>query len=101
VSRTKPAATPRPPRPFDMVDPLAVDASRLAAMLSVSLRTIRSLDASGRIPRGIVLGGRRKVWSLESIKRWLAEGAPSRKDFEEILKTRSPNYATVAQLGVT
>lgn len=62
-------------------EPLAVSAKNLAILLGLGLRTIRTMDASGKLPRPIRLGGR-LVWSVEEIRAWLAAGAPDRRAWE-------------------
>ena len=49
----------------DTLPPLLLDAQAIAAMLSVSLRHVRALDATGRLPRSITLGRSRR-WRCES-----------------------------------
>ena len=60
---------------------LTVDAKRLAKMLSCGLRTIRSLDAAGRIPKPLRIGHSVR-WSVSEIRDWLNAGAPSRGEWE-------------------
>lgn len=67
-----------------MPEPLALDAKTLAASLHVAVRTIRSMDAGGRLPRPVRLNGRCVRWPLEDIKAWLAAGSPGRADWEAI-----------------
>jgi len=61
--------------------PLTVDAAHLAKLLGVGVRSIRTWDYSGKIPRPLALGGRR-VWYLPEVRSWLANGAPSREEWE-------------------
>jgi prophage regulatory protein len=61
--------------------PLVADAAALAILLTLSVRTIRTLDAAGKIPAPIRLGGR-VVWLLDEIRAWLAAGAPDRKTWQ-------------------
>jgi predicted DNA-binding transcriptional regulator AlpA len=68
------------------LSPLVADARLLAHLLSLGLRTIRSMDYSGKLPRPIKLGGSRTVWVLSEIRRWLAAGAPDRQTWESIKK---------------
>jgi hypothetical protein len=60
---------------------LAVGARNLARMLDLSLRSLRGMDAAGRIPKGIYLGAR-KVWYVREIRAWLKAGAPDRATWE-------------------
>jgi hypothetical protein len=63
---------------------LVADARRLARLLGLGVRTIRTTDAGGKLPRPIRLGSR-VVWVLGGqwgIRAWLAAGAPSRTEWE-------------------
>lgn len=61
--------------------PLVVDARRLAGMLCVGLRTVRTWDAGGKLPQPIRIGGR-VVWRVDEIRSWLAAGAPCRDEWQ-------------------
>jgi predicted DNA-binding transcriptional regulator AlpA len=63
------------------LSPLVVDAARLAKLLGVGLRSVRTWDAAGKLPRPIKLGVR-TVWVLAEIRAWLAAGAPDRETWE-------------------
>jgi len=63
--------------------PLAVDAVGLAEMLSLGLRTIRSMDAAGKLPSPLRIGGR-VLWRTAEIRAWLAAGAPDRDEWAAI-----------------
>ena len=60
---------------------LVVDARRLAPMLCCAVRTLRSWDATGRLPAPLRIGGR-VVWSVEEIEAWIRAGCPRRKEWE-------------------
>jgi predicted DNA-binding transcriptional regulator AlpA len=62
-------------------DPLVADAARLALLLGFGLRTIRSHDAAGKLPKPLRIGGR-VVWSVAEIREWIAAGAPNRDEWE-------------------
>jgi predicted DNA-binding transcriptional regulator AlpA len=62
---------------------LAVDARQLGAMLGLSVRTIRTMDAGGKLPRPIRLNGSVR-WVVTEIQAWLLAGAPSRPDWEAL-----------------
>jgi len=72
-----------PNRPNDQpVDsPLVVSAQELASLLRLGLRTLRTMDASGRLPKPIRIGHSVR-WSLEEIKDWLAADGPRRTEWE-------------------
>jgi predicted DNA-binding transcriptional regulator AlpA len=58
--------------------PLVVDAKRLARLLGCGLRTVRALDATGKLPKPIRLGGR-VLWRIDEIRAWLDAGCPNRE----------------------
>lgn len=62
---------------------IAVDAGRLAELLDLSVRTIRRLDSSGKLPRPVRIGGAVR-WRMDEIDAWLAAGCPDRKQWESI-----------------
>ena len=62
-------------------EPLAISATDLAMKLGVSLRHIRRLDASGKLPEPIRLGNSIR-WLIEEIEAWLQAGAPARTAWE-------------------
>ena len=87
---TRTTLDPQPAEPAgptrNTLSPLTVDAEGLADLLGVSLRTVRKLNASARLPRPISLG-RRRLWPVREIEGWLEAGAPGR-DRWETLKRR-------------
>ena len=64
-----PAATPG--------DPLLIDVARLARLTSLSVRTLRRMDAARDIP-GRVTVGRSVRFQLEIIREWVRAGLPGR-----------------------
>ena len=62
-------------------EPLVADARRLAVLLGSGVRTVRTWDASGKLPKPIRIGGR-VVWRVVEIREWLAAGAPDRATWE-------------------
>lgn len=66
---------------------LTVDAAALAKLLGVGVRTVRTLDYAGKLPRSLRLGAR-VVWYLPEIRAWLANGAPPREEWEAIREAR-------------
>lgn len=73
--------------------PLAVDARTLARPLHVSLRTIRSMDSAGKLPRPVRLNGRAVRWVLDGttgIRAWLAAGSPDRGAWEALRRNGGP-----------
>lgn len=60
---------------------LALPAADTANLLGISLRHLRALDASGRLPRPIRLG-RAVRWNLAELRAWLDAGCPPRAEWE-------------------
>ncbi len=60
---------------------LAVSIKDIAAIVPFSVRTLRRMDSSGKMPRGFKIGGR-KVWRVDDLRLWTAWGFPSRTEFE-------------------
>ena len=79
------SATAQPSTP----ERLAVDAKVLAGMLGVSVRTVRAMDSSGKLPRPVRPGGHAVRWVVREIKSWLAAGAPERAEWESVRKARN------------
>lgn len=62
------------------VEPLLVDAARLAVILSVSVSHIHALDNAGKIPKARNLN-KSKRWSTAEIRQWIAAGCPGRVEW--------------------
>ena len=60
-----------PARRRRRLSPLVADARRLAELLGLGVRTIRTMDAAGKLPRPLKLGAR-TVWIIREIREWLA-----------------------------
>jgi excisionase family DNA binding protein len=60
--------------------PLLVRAKQLAVLLGVSVRTIHTWDAAGRLPAPIRIGGS-VSWRRDEIDDWLHAGCPSRAEW--------------------
>ena len=75
--------TPRPlsANPAPVVQDRLLTAKRLANLLAVSIRTVWRLDASGKLPRPVRLGGSVR-WRHSEIDNWLRAGCPDRKCWE-------------------
>jgi predicted DNA-binding transcriptional regulator AlpA len=69
-----PAADREPP-------PLLVTARQAAAMCGKSLRTWRTWDAGGWIPRPVRIG-RSTLWRADELRRWVAAGCARRAEWE-------------------
>jgi hypothetical protein len=66
---------------------LLVTAKAAAAMCSKSLRTWRTWDALGMIPRPVRIK-RSTLWVLAELKLWAAAGCPTRHEWEQLSKER-------------
>lgn len=67
--------------------PLVADARALAKLLGLGLRTVRTYDTRGLIPKPVKLGSR-VVWRLDEIRAWLATGAPDRATWDALRAAR-------------
>lgn len=61
--------------------PLLLSAKAAAALCGVSLRTWRSWDAAGKIPRAIRIG-RSTRWREDQLRAWVAADCPGRDEWE-------------------
>ncbi len=59
-------------------DTLLGDAKTVSHLTGFSVRTIRRMDAGGEMPRPI-RKGRKVLWRLDEIRRWVEAGCPDRK----------------------
>ena len=66
---------------------LLLDAKGLSAAGFGSVRHVRRLDSSGRLPKPIKLG-KRTLWSVAELQKWLAAGAPKRDAWEQMKNDR-------------
>lgn len=62
-----------------------ISGMELADRLGVSLRHLRRMDSSGKIPRPVRFGKCIR-WRLSEIESWLESGAPDRKTWEQVKK---------------
>jgi len=62
-------------------DTLLVSAKRAAQLCAKSLRTWRTWDSAGLIPRPVRIG-RSTLWRVDELKEWVAAGCPRRGDWE-------------------
>ncbi len=58
--------------------PLLVDCIGAAKLLSISPAYLRQLDLAGKIPLSIDKFGRRKLWSVSELQKWIDRGCPNR-----------------------
>jgi predicted DNA-binding transcriptional regulator AlpA len=71
-----PTASPAGPPPDR--DKLLIDMAELARLTSLSVRTLRRMDAARDIP-GRVAVGRRVLFQTEVIREWVRAGLPGRE----------------------
>ena len=57
---------------------LAVDAPTAAMMLGISPAHFYTRLAAGQVPPGFHLG-RRRLWSVQELRKWIDAGAPVRR----------------------
>ena len=79
--RPPPEVPPARKRRRQKLPPLLAGAGGVARMLDSGLRTIRGMDAAGKLPKPIRLGGK-VLWSIDELKAWIAAGAPPRDVWE-------------------
>jgi len=60
---------------------LAISARDLKEMLNVSLRQVWRLNAAGKLPKSIRLGGSVR-WNRAEIQQWFEAGCPDRKAWD-------------------
>lgn len=65
----------------------AVGSRRLAKLLYVGLRTVRTWDAAGKLPAPIRVVGR-VLWRVSEIRAWLRANAPDRETWAAIRAAR-------------
>jgi predicted DNA-binding transcriptional regulator AlpA len=63
--------------------PLLLTARQAAELCGKSLRTWRSWDAAGWIPRPVRIG-RSTLWRLDELREWVAAGCPRRAEWEAL-----------------
>lgn len=62
-------------------DALLLTAKQAASMCGKSLRTWRTWDAAGWIPRPVRIG-RSTLWRADELREWVAAGCPRRAEWE-------------------
>lgn len=65
----------------DAAGPLMVTAVQAARLCGKSLRTWRTWDSAGKIPRPVRIG-RSTLWRFDELKAWVAAGCPRRAEWE-------------------
>lgn len=77
-----------PPADLAGPPPILVDARRVAALLGVGLRTLRTMDAAGRLPKPVRLSSGCVRWRLAELRDWTDAGCPDREAWEAIRPLR-------------
>lgn len=70
---------------------LLVTARTAASLCGKSLRTWRTWDAAGWVPRPIRIG-RSTLWRADELQAWVAAGCPRREQWDALRKN-SPEIA--------
>jgi hypothetical protein len=65
-------------------EPLLVAAAGAARICGLSASGWRKLDRQGHVPRALAIG-RRRMWSVATLRKWCDAGCPSRAEFERAL----------------
>lgn len=68
-------------------EPLLADAKAVAALLGLCVRSVRSMDASGKLPQPLRIGGR-VLWRVSELHQWIEAGAPDRKTWNALRRRR-------------
>jgi predicted DNA-binding transcriptional regulator AlpA len=61
--------------------PLLLNAAELANFLSISIRHVRRLNSSAKLPQPVKVGQATR-WRRDEIERWVAAGCPNRASWE-------------------
>jgi predicted DNA-binding transcriptional regulator AlpA len=75
------AAEPRKAIDEAEAEPIVVSRRALARLLDSSVRSIDRDYSAGRLPKALMLGGRKR-WRKAEILAWIAAGCPDRKRWE-------------------
>ena len=76
--------------PVDPVGPppILVDARTAADLLGVGLRTLRTMDAAGKLPAAVRLSPGCVRWRLQELRDWAEADCPDRETWEARRATR-------------
>ena len=67
------------------IEPRLVGAETAAKMCGVSTKYFWQLDRTGRVPLPIQgFGGRRKLWSVDELTKWIRVGCPIREKWKKL-----------------
>lgn len=81
------AVADRPADPPADLSPILVDARRAAALLGIGLRTLRTMDAAGKLPAPVRLSPGCVRWRVAELRDWIDAGAPDRATWEIVRRT--------------
>lgn len=87
IKASEPLDTIDPPAPAPIGDTLpdlgrlTVDAAGVARLLSVSVRNVWAMHASGRLPLPCHIG-RRRLWPVDELRAWCLAGMPPREQWQ-------------------
>lgn len=72
------------------MEPLLVSAKQITEhrILPFALRTLRRMDASGKMPRAVTIGAK-KLWKTADLRQWVEMGCPDRVEFEARMEAES------------
>jgi predicted DNA-binding transcriptional regulator AlpA len=70
-----------PPDAVSLPTRLLLKANEAATSCGMSLRTWRTWDAAGLIPRPVRIG-RATLWRADELARWCVAGCPAREEWE-------------------
>ena len=82
-----PLPSPSPETPRPPADKLLIDMAELAHLTSLSVRTLRRMDACRDIP-GRVVAGRRVLFQTEVIREWVRAGLPDQEHWAALQRVR-------------
>lgn len=75
--------------PAESAGPILVSAAQVAAMLGIGLRTVRTWDASGRLPTPVRLSDGCVRWRVAELRDWADAGCPDRVTWQRMRAARS------------
>ncbi|MGD9721815.1 MAG: helix-turn-helix transcriptional regulator [Pirellulales bacterium] len=81
LGKQQPSPRPDGPNVDGIAGPLLLTAKQAASACGKSLRTWRTWDAAGRIPRPVRIG-RSTLWRADELRRWVLAGCPRRAEWE-------------------
>ena len=80
-------------------DALLLRPADCARVLGVGVRTLRTWDAAGLLPRAVRIG-RIVLWSRDELRRWASAGCPARPAWERMQEAAErPQLRTIGAKG--